>query len=46
MKEYKKILEDLYNGKIKPSQDEIKSEEYARMRKEDINNSKQYKRPI
>ena len=36
MKEYKKILEDLYNGKIKPSQDEIKSEEYARIRKESI----------
>lgn len=36
MKEYKKILEDLYNEKIKPSQDEIKSEEYARIRKESI----------
>ena len=36
MKEYKKILEDLYNGRIKPSQDEIKSEEYARIRKESI----------
>lgn len=36
MKEYKKILEDLYNGKIKTSQDEIKSEEYARIRKESI----------
>lgn len=36
MKEYKKILEDLYNGRIKPSQDEIKSEEYARIRKEGI----------
>lgn len=36
MKEYKKMLEDLYNGKIKPSQDEIKSEEYAIIRKESI----------
>jgi len=36
MQEYKKILEDLYNGNIKPSEEKINSEEYAKVRKESI----------
>lgn len=36
MQEYKKILKDLYNGNIKPSEEKINSEEYAKVRKESI----------
>lgn len=36
MQEYKRILEDLYNGNIKPSEEKINSEEYAKVRKESI----------
>ena len=36
MQEYKKLLEDLYNGNIKPSEEKINSEEYAKVRKESI----------
>lgn len=36
MDKYKKILEDLYNGNIKPSEKEIDLEEYKKVRKKSL----------
>lgn len=36
MDKYKKILEDLYNGNIKPSEKEIDLEEYKKVREKSL----------